>query len=165
MINIRVEKESDVTDVEALLEASFGGSEEMEIVGRLRESRSWLGDLALVAIEHTDAVVGYCVASRAFIGTRAALALGPIGVSPPRQANGIGTMLMNRMIELAREAKEPLIGLLGEPGYYSRFGFVAGHRVGVTPQVAEWGDYFQVLALVDDHPTGTFEYPDAFRTR
>jgi putative acetyltransferase len=53
--------------------------------------------------------------------------------------------------------------LLGDPAYYSRFGFGPASALGVAPPEPEWGDFFQALDLgVGPVPTGTFRYPPPF---
>ena len=71
---------------------------------------------------------------------------------------------MHAVIAAADELGERLIGVLGDPGYYVRFGFVAATRLNVRPPDAAWGPHFQALALSDRHPavTGTFRYAPPF---
>ena len=52
--------------------------------------------------------------------------------------------------------------MLGEPGYYSRFGFVA-HPGLVLPGVPP--EYFQGMAFSGPMPTGTVAYHDAFEAK
>jgi predicted N-acetyltransferase YhbS len=61
---------------------------------------------------------------------------------------------------------EPLIALLGSPGYYGRFGFVAGSRRSINPPEASRGGHFQVRTLTDFDAsiTGTFAYASPFST-
>ncbi len=144
-----------------MLEAAFGGAEEVALVESLRKSDAWIPDFALVAID-ADEVVGYSLTTRAHIEGEPVLALGPIGVHPSIQGKGIGSQLMQMTIDRAEAAAETLIGLLGEPGYYRRFGFVAASRAGVASPVDEWGEFFQVLRLSPAGPSGKFTYPSAF---
>lgn len=69
---------------------------------------------------------------------------------------------MERTIEVATVAGESLVGLLGDPAFYSRFGFVAAADMDVLAPVNEWGENFQVLALAESPPRGVFEYPKEF---
>ena len=59
---------------------------------------------------------------------------------------------------------EPLMGLLGSPAYYSRFGFVPASDLAVTAPDPEWGGYFQVRTLSSYRPTinGRFRYAEPF---
>jgi putative acetyltransferase len=142
-----------------------GDREPMEarLLDELRTCDGWLPPLSWVA-EIDGLVVGHAVSTRGHIDGLPCVGLGPIGVLPDRQRAGVGSALMHAMIGAADAAGEPLIALLGDPGYYSQFGFVASTAVGVTPPQAEWGDYFQVLPLTGWRAsiTGTFRYPAPF---
>lgn len=71
---------------------------------------------------------------------------------------------MHAVLAAADALDEPAVALLGDPAYYSRFGFVAGATLGVLPPVLEWGRHFQVRSLNawDDTLRGTFRYAQAF---
>lgn len=89
---------------------------------------------------------------------------GPLSVRPDSQGRGVGGALMNAVLGAADALGEPLVALLGDPGYYWRFGFRASSECGITPPVPEWGRYFQVrtLAGYDGALRGTFRYPEPF---
>jgi putative acetyltransferase len=59
---------------------------------------------------------------------------------------------------------EPLVALIGDPGYYRRFGFRPGHDYAITPPVASWQPVFQVRVLAAYRPTvrGTFRFAEPF---
>jgi putative acetyltransferase len=139
---------------------------EAPLVDALRaDPDAWIPDLSLVADDGGE-VVGHVICSRAWVGeeARPVLGLGPIGVLPDRQGDGIGSTLMRGAIRAADELGEALIGLLGNPEFYGRFGFVASTEHGITPPDPAWGDLFQVrpLAAHDPAVTGTFRYAAAF---
>lgn len=71
---------------------------------------------------------------------------------------------MHAMIGAADALEEPLIALLGDPGYYCRFGFVPSSDLGITAREPEWGAHFQVLPLStwNDSITGSFRYSTPF---
>ncbi len=95
---------------------------------------------------------------------RRVLVLGPIGVLPARQTEGIGSGLMRRAIGAAVARAEPLIALLGHPGYYPRFGFEPARRLGLEPP-ADWpDDAWMALRLPAWTPDlrGTVHYPPAY---
>ncbi|MFF1615249.1 GNAT family N-acetyltransferase [Amycolatopsis sp. NPDC058278] len=56
------------------------------------------------------------------------------------------------------------LGPLGEPAYYSRFGFVAAADLSITAPEPWWGRNFQARTLAAYEPTqaGAFEYAPAF---
>src|SRR4051794_14373854 len=77
--------------------------------------------LSFVAILD-DVVVGHVTASRAMVRAHPVVAVGPIGVLPEYQGRGLGTAMMNALLDAADAAGVPLVVLLGSPQYYGRFG-------------------------------------------
>ena len=49
--------------------------------------------------------------------------LAPVGVLPEYQGRGLGSRLIGEGLEACREAAYGAAVMLGDPGYYSRFGF------------------------------------------
>lgn len=170
-VRIRPETPADhdaVRDVHliAFAEADGRPDDEREAVeagltDRLREGPWYLPELSLVA-EEGGRVVGHVICTRADVGGERALGLGPIGVLPDAQNAGIGSALVNAAVAVARDRDERLIGLLGDPNFYGRFGIVDSRTVGVEAPDPMWGVHFQVLALDGDAPRGTFRYATPF---
>jgi putative acetyltransferase len=70
---------------------------------------------------------------------------------------------MHAVLGAADALGESLVGLLGNPAYYRRFGFVAAQQVGIAAPVLAWGDNFQVRTLSQyDGRTGRFQYAGPF---
>lgn len=144
------------------------GSEEpleVALVEELRRSSAWLPKLSLVAVG-TRGVVGHVVCSRADVGPERhpAVGLGPIGVLPGEQGRGVGAALMHAVLAAADACDEPLVGVLGAPAYYQRFGFVPANDHGIEAPDAGWAEYFQVRLLTSYSPgvRGAFRYAPAF---
>jgi putative acetyltransferase len=114
----------DAAAIRAVNLAAFGGSEEADLVDKLRSERDVL--LSLVA-EVDDRVVGHILFSRMGIETAsgrvAAVALAPVAVLPERQRQGIGEQLIRQGLALLRDRGEKIVIVLGHAGYYPRFGF------------------------------------------
>ena len=98
-------------------------------------------------------------------GQAPVLALGPLTVRPDYQRRGVGSALMHAVLGAADALGEPLIALLGDPAYYSRFGFRLAAEYDITPPRPHWAPHFQVRPLAAYHPAarGTFAYPGALR--
>ena len=90
-----------------------------------------------------------------------AVALGPVAVSPHHQKRGIGQAMIRDGIARLKAAGETLIIVLGDPDYYSRFGFdVEAAKVYRTPYD---GPYLQALRMSDAAPSsGEVRYAAAF---
>ena len=112
--------------VERLLDAAFGADRHGRTAYRLRKGMAAIPRLSFAACDG-GGLVGtiQCWPIALTDGSGAAYPLilvGPVAVDPPRQRDGIGRMLMTRMLAAAEQdaAREPLV-LIGDPEYYGRF--------------------------------------------
>lgn len=141
---------------EAFLTLAQSTGTEARIVEKLRAEGALA--LSLVAEEEGEAI-GYLAASPARIGTQDGWCLiGPIVVMPSRQRQGIGTALMAEAL-LRLRATSRGAALVGDPAYYSRFGFRAFPGLGVTgcpPEVV------QALPFDGTEPRGELIHHSAF---
>lgn len=141
---------------------AFRPQGEWQLVDWLRADEGWIPPLSMVAVVDGD-VAGHVVCTRGTVGGEPALGLGPLSVVPAHQRSGVGKALMHAVLGAADALGEPVVVLLGDPKYYSRFGFQLAAEVGVEPTVAEWGPYFQVRLLsAYDGQRGTFRYAEPF---
>ncbi|TDL33627.1 N-acetyltransferase [Arthrobacter nitrophenolicus] len=141
------------------------GGEPVE-VGLLRaifDAEEYLPHLSVVAVQDGE-IVGHVISTRGWVGDQGLLGLGPIGVTPRLQRQGIGSALMRETIDRANAGGERGIVLLGSPDYYARFGFVPASTFGIQAPDPAWGDYFQFLplALWSGGAHGTFRYAEPF---
>ena len=140
-MNIRHDRAEDIDAIRRLLIAAFGVPAEAKLVDGLRED----GDLALALVaEDAGDVVGY-VAFSPLKSPARALALAPVAVSPSRQRQGIGSALIQEALRRARDLGCDIIFVVGEPAYYSRFGFAAEAALDFDSAYA--GPYFMALCL------------------
>ncbi|TDO41807.1 GNAT family N-acetyltransferase [Paractinoplanes brasiliensis] len=172
---IRRERSADVPAIHAITAAAFrdapysappvepgGDPGEATLVSWLRADAGWIPELSFVAVED-DQVIGHVVATRAHVEGRPVLGLGPLSVLPRRQRAGVGTALMHAVLGAAEALGEPLVGLLGNPSYYGRFGFVAAEAVGIVAPEPGWGENFQVRTLSQyEGQAGRFAYAEPF---
>jgi putative acetyltransferase len=163
---IRREVPADAGAIRAVHAAAFArdGSAsppEVALVDQLRECDGWIPELSLVAVD--PGVVGHVVCTRAQVGDHPALGLGPLGVRPDRQRQGVGSALMHAVLGAADARDEPVVVLLGSR-YYRRFGFVDAARLGIVPPTSEWASHFQArpLAAYDAAAVGVFRYAEPF---
>jgi putative acetyltransferase len=160
---IRREQPADAERVAEVHRLAFPEPTESALAVALREGGHAIDALSLVA-EIDGEVVGHVVCSRGSIDGRPAAGLGPIGVVPHLQSDGVGSALMHAVIGAADAMGEPFIALLGNPDYYGRFGFVAAAEVGVSSPDPAWGVFFQVRTLSGfrDAGGGAFRYASPF---
>ena len=151
MIEIRDERASDAEGVHRVVATAFGRMDEVALVEELRRSGDYV--VSLVAAEDGE-IAGHVLLSK-MEAPFPALALAPVSVAPARQRRGIGSALVRRAVERARKEGWAAIFVLGEPGYYGRFGFDAAAAAGFTSPYA--GEHFMVLALGTALPTSSGE--------
>ena len=158
---VRPEQPGEAAAVHAVHLAAFGREVEARLADELRAD----GDVLLALVAEVDgAVVGSLLLSRATIGSRRSVALGPVGVLPEHQGVGIGSALVRAALDAADELGAREVVLLGDPDLYGRFGFVNGASLGVGSPDPSWGRYFQVRPMTawDPADVGSFRYAPAF---
>ena len=159
---IRPEQPGDLAAIRAVNASAFGRSAEADAIEALRQRGQAV--ISLVAVQD-EIVVGHLLFSPVILaaasGAFPGLGLAPLAVSPGFQRCGIGTQLTQTGIDACRKIGCEFVAVLGDPRYYSRFGFERASRYGLR---CEWDvplDAFQVLALrpgvLDDH-TGVIKY-------
>lgn len=163
-LRIRPETGADVEEVRDVVTQAFAGVEhstgtEAAIIDALRAEGAL--SVSLVAVRDGE-VIGHVAASPVKIssGTDGWFGIGPVAVRPERQGGGVGSTLMRRAVETLRRHGAAGAVLLGEPGFYSRFGFrtVPGLTYPGAP-----AEYFLALPFADGPPPqGEVTYHRAF---
>lgn len=162
---IRRESPADVSRIDEVHRKAFAGPVEADLVHALRADAGWVPALSLVAEDAGGRVVGHVVCTEGAVAETAVVGLGPIGVLPDTQRNGVGSALMHAVIAATDALDYPLVALLGHLDYYPRFGFVPASRLGVTAPEPAWGDHFQARTLAAWRAgiEGTFRYAAPFQ--
>ena len=162
-MRIRKEEPSDTAGIEAATIAAFRNAThtnhaEQFIVRALRNAGQLT--VSLVA-EDNGSIIGHVAVSPVAISSGAErwYGLGPISVMPGHQGRGVGTQLMEHALAELRALGAAGCVVLGEPGYYSRFGFKAEPSL-VLPGVP--AEYFQAISFNGSLPHGTVSYHDSF---
>lgn len=162
-IKIRKEDTSDIAGIRALITAAFLNAPhtshtEQFIVDALRNSGNLT--VSLVA-EANGQIVGHVAASPVSIsdGSQGWYGLGPIAVAPEHQGVGIGSQLMQQALATLRELGASGCVLLGDPEYYSRFGFKTEPDLAL-PDVPP--EYFQAISFGARIPSGFVSYHQSF---
>ncbi len=173
-VSIRSERPEDAPEVARLLKAAFAqdphsDGRESELVEALRRSDDYLPRLALTA-ENEAGVAGFLMMTRGFVPGEGAealpiLILAPLAVTPEAQGRGIGSALVAEALLRARAAGEAGVALLGDPGYYGRFGFEPAADFGLRFPFDAPERYCLALALSPAFgrcARGVVKFSDAF---
>lgn len=142
----------------AFLNAPHTSHTEAFIINALR--RAGALSVSLVA-EQGGELVGHVATSPVVIadGTPGWHGLGPISVLPICQGQGIGSALMRAALQALRDQSAAGCMLVGDPGYYRRFGFSNQSQL-VYPNIPP--AYFMVLPFTEKMPQGTVLFHEAF---
>ena len=146
---IRPERASDAAAVRSLVTAAFGDDNTAGFVEAVRqEAVVCLAEVALTV----GAVVGYAqwcdapltVDGRAVKGAY----LTCLSVEPESQKRGVGSRLVRGGLDRLRSMGYQAATLLGDPGYYMRFGFSSTLARRIEAPHRARGDGFQAIELV-----------------
>ena len=162
-VNIRDEVAKDADAIGlltqlAFMQAAHSSGTEQFIVAALR--RAGQLTVSLVAT-HGFELIGHVAMSPVGLSTEEAgwHGLGPLSVHPQWQGQGVGSALVRLALERLRQLKSRGCVVLGDPGYYARFGFKVWPDLSLPGVPAE---YFQALPLGQDVPCGEVSYHAAF---
>lgn len=132
-ISFRPEVAADRAAAEALVLDVFGPGRFAKTAERLRERAV----MAAGFIAHDDGrVVGSVRLWSITVGGLDALFLGPIAVTEDHRRSGLGADLVNACIGEAQHRSVGGVLLVGDPAYFSRFGFQAAPEI-VLPGPAD----------------------------
>lgn len=119
--------------IESLLDAAFGTDRHGRTAYRLRAGVDWIPALSFAAVDGgvlLGSVQCWPVQLTTVDGATPLTLLGPVAVDPARQQGGLGKRLTRAAIHAAIATHAPPLMLIGDPGYYGRFGFVADPAAG-----------------------------------
>lgn len=160
---IREEQAGDAEQIAEVIACAFRNAphtshQEQFIVASLRESRTLA--LSLVA-EVGGEIVGHVALSPVRISDGAAnwYGLGPVAVVPAYQRQGLGSRLVEKALDAIEEKGAAGCVVLGEPGYYGRFGFKVEPGL-ILPEVPP--EYFQALSFRGEPARGEVSFHAAF---
>ena len=167
-IQIRQERQEDYLQIRELVRQAFALSEhsdgdEHNLIERLRLSPEYIPELSLVAVSG-DIVLGHIMFSKISVGQTEAIALAPLAVRADMQRRCIGKLLVTAGHELARRMGYSCSVVLGDPSYYSKFGYEKASAYGIIAPFDVPDEYYMVCDLGDtgDIPQGNVKYSDAF---
>ena len=160
---IRSETTADIEAITQVTVAAFmhleiSNQTEHYIIHALRKA----GALSLSLVAETKGnIMGHVAFSPVTIsdGTKGWYGLGPVSVIPGSQKAGIGTLLINEGLSRLKQMGGNGCVLVGDPGYYRRFGFTN------VPALVYKGipqEFFMALPFNDTPPQGIVSFHDGF---
>lgn len=153
---VRPEQKSEIHIIRELIQEAFdpmpfSTGKEWQLAENIRQSQGYIPGLALVAILD-GTLAGHSMISLAEIEGKkkkhAVLVLGPVSVLPDYQRQGIGQEMIRIGIEAAKRLPLGAMIVVGDPSYYSLFGFQLAVPLDIhLPFGFDEEEYLQVLAL------------------
>lgn len=164
--DIRESLADDRPAVEAIYPDAFPAEDLLELVRALLADGT--ATVSLIAQEGTR-LVGHAVLSRCAVDgcPRPVDLLGPLAVTPDRQGHGLGSALVRACLERARRNGVARVCVLGDPGYYARFGFGPEEEIRPPyPIPPDWLTAWQSVRMGAGHAPcrGTLVPPAAWTT-
>ncbi len=152
MTTIRVAEPTDLDAIRYVHLDAFGdeGESIAELALNLIQDESAHPILSLVA-EADGEVLGNVIFTAVYVEGDKPLTgyiLAPVAVLKAHHNTGIGKQLIETGLTMLREQGTTAIFVLGDPHYYNRFGFKAGHHVR-PPYELEYPEGWMALALAD----------------
>ncbi len=148
-IIVRQSSPEDAPAVLALYPVLFPEEDLTPLVRALLEEKESV--LSLVALS-VEKIAGHAMFSSCGVkgsNYQAAL-LGPLGVLPTLQKQGIGSALVQTGMEMLAARNIHRICVLGDPGYYGRFGFRPERNISPPYPIPEgWSNAWQSFSRSD----------------
>jgi putative acetyltransferase len=164
---LRAPRPADEAAVLGVVFAAFSspgraGDEEVDIVRGSWAAAGPEERVELVA-DLDGVVAGHVLAVPGHLHGRASAVAGvaPVCVAPAHQRRGVGSALMGELVQRAEDRRWPLLVLLGEPAFYTRFGFEPAGALGLTYAPAGAGSPHFLARRLDAYDAslrGTFTY-------
>jgi putative acetyltransferase len=143
---VRPERPTDAAAIHAVVAAAFPTPLEAALVDALRDA----GRLTISLVAEIDGeIVGQVAFSPVTAGpAKNGVGLAPLAVHPSHQSQGVGSRLIQAGLEACRSAGCGFVVVLGDPAYYSRFGFAPAANWQLTDEYGG-GSAFQAIELRD----------------
>ncbi len=164
LVLIREENKKDTIAITVVIDLAFTNhphsiNNESKIVNKLRSKEKLA--LSLVAINTDGNIIGHIAFSKVLINDCDSnwFGLAPLSVLPEFQNQGVGSQLIKEGLNHLIRAGANGCVLLGEPDYYSRFGFKHDDQLSL-PGVPQ--GYFLAFPFCDETPIGKVKFDKAF---
>ena len=167
---IRPERAGEFPVIRELVRSAFATARvadgnEHEFVDRLRAGENYIPELALV-MERDGGLIAHIMLTKFAIAAAGeshdALLLAPVCVTIDQRNKGVGARLIGEALDRGRKLGYGAVIVLGDPEYYSRFGFRPSVLLGVRNCDGIEDRYAMALELVPgalDGVRGTITFP------
>lgn len=162
-IKLRQEVPADYRETENVVREAFfnhysPGCNEHYLMRVMRSSPDFLTEFDFVALDG-GRIVGNVVCVRGIVSgddgkEYEVLSLGPIAVLPEYQRKGIGGHLIEHTKNMARERGYRAVLLMGDPDYYSRYGFIPAEQKDIRTADDMYADAFLLCELYENALAG-----------
>jgi putative acetyltransferase len=168
---VRPQRPEESGVIETILRKAYGREDEARLFVSLGGSPDFLPQASLVA-DNEGQLVGYVLFLKASLvcpnDNHAALAMALFAVLPEYQRRGMGERLIRHSLERCRGINQHLFFVIGDPAYFSRFGFQDAAALGLEADFAVPKASLQGLDLtgkVLGTVRGKVRYPQAIQAR
>lgn len=164
-LEIRESRHSDASGIEQLYVDAFPDEDLLALVRELLDLKQSV--ISLVGVRENEIVGHICFTFCHVDGGKGTVALlAPLAVTPTLQEQGIGSALVQTGLEHLGNSGICCVFVLGDPAYYSRFGFRAEDKVAPPyPLPTEWRGAWQSIRLRNEEAPheGRLSVPEPWR--
>jgi putative acetyltransferase len=166
MVSIRPERAQDAAAVRHVHVSAFPTAAEADLVERLRAAGRI--EVSLVA-EIEGSIIGHVAFSRVTFMPKLdviAYGLGPLAVVPGHEHHAVGRRLVQNGLAESHARDACMVVVLGDAGYYNRFGFERASRHGLRNEfgVEESFMVFMLEARAHPPPATLVMYANEFKS-
>lgn len=154
-MQLRNETKKDYNEIYNLIKTAFktakvSDGDEQDFAIKLRNSKKYIPELALV-VEEKGKLIGHIMLTKTQIKYKQksyqALLLAPLSVLLEWRNKKVGTRLVTKALKKAKELGYTSVILVGDPVYYSRFGFIPSIEFGIKNENNIPDEYVQIYEL------------------
>lgn len=177
-MEIRTILKNDYNVVDSLIREVFktspyGYNDEAKLVNKIRNSDSYEPKLEVVATTKDGEILGHGLMSQVEIVNEkgeivVGLVLAPLSVRESYQGKGIGGEILNELEKRAKKLDYKFVSILGDPNYYSKFGYIRASEFEISPSYEVPDEAFRIKPLFPnslDSVRGILKYSKAFEIK
>jgi Predicted acetyltransferase len=158
---IRDEEPKAIEQMRAILRFTFPTEAESKLVDKLRANGKVIISLVAATASEVLGHILFSPVSTTPSNDAEAIGLAPFAVRPDFQSQGIGSQLICEGLQRCKDLDFDYCVELGNPKYYSRFGFQKASIYGLQNEY-EVDDEFMVHIFSGGGPSGLLQYAPEF---